>query len=235
MNLQLCEFGPDVMGLDSLSPFCFKVLRALKFHGLPFTRLHSSRPGAFKKYNETGQVPVLLVDGEATPDSTMILKVLETLSARSLLPESQELQAEAWLCEEFADTVLFPFTLAARWADDDNWPVCRKYTFGDLPPLLNRLVPYLARRGLQQRLSGEEIFRHGPEACWQLFNDHLGHLNTRSPAAGFWLGDELTVADISLFAQLQSFRTIMTKAQMEYINNHTRLAAWLDRVEEATK
>jgi glutathione S-transferase len=235
MNLQLCEFGPDVMGLDSLSPFCLKVLRALKYHGLPFTRLHSNRPGAFIEHNETGQVPILLVNGEATPDSTMILKKLETISERSLLPEAKEMKAEAWLWEEFADSVLFPFTLVARWADNVNWPICRQYTFGDLPPLINIVVPQLARRGLLKRLSREEIFRHGPEACWQLFQQHLEHLDARSPAAGYWLGSDLTVADISLFAQLQSLRTPMTQWQMEQIDRHARLAAWLNRVEEATR
>src|SRR3954468_18330191 len=74
-ELVLCELADTgIAGVESFSPFCLKAHRALKVAGLPYTRRHGFGPRAFRQYNPTGQVPVLLVDGEPVADSTEILR-----------------------------------------------------------------------------------------------------------------------------------------------------------------
>ena len=120
--LVLCELtDPAVDGLESYSPFCLKVHRALRAAGLSYERRHEANPGAFRALNPTGQVPVLLVDGEPVFDSTRILARIETLAIVPLSRSSDvAARAEAWLWEELADTSLNGFLVAARWADDRN-------------------------------------------------------------------------------------------------------------------
>src|SRR4051812_18045366 len=72
--LTLCELADTgIPGLESYSPFCLKVHRALRAADLPYTRRHGAHPGVFKKLNPTEQVPVLLIGDEPVADSTAIL------------------------------------------------------------------------------------------------------------------------------------------------------------------
>src|SRR5690348_14313952 len=104
-NLVLCELAdPGIDGLESYSPFCIKVHRALRAAGLRYERRHGRRPRDFAAFNPSGQVPVLLVDGAPVCDSTRILQRIDAMAGgvftRDLGPRER---AEAWLWEELAD------------------------------------------------------------------------------------------------------------------------------------
>jgi glutathione S-transferase len=63
---------------------------------------------------------VLLVDGEAIADSTRILRRIEAISGAFTRGLEERARAEAWLWEDFADTALNGFLVAARWAHDEQ-------------------------------------------------------------------------------------------------------------------
>src|SRR5262245_2438716 len=71
---------PGIEGLESYSPFCLKVHRALAVTGLSYRRVHHERPAAVTAMNSTGQVPVLVIDGEPIADSTVILSRLSDIA-----------------------------------------------------------------------------------------------------------------------------------------------------------
>lgn len=229
--LTLLELAdPGLPGIESYSPFCMKVHRALRAAGLPYTRVHGSYPAAHKAYNPTGQVPVLRVGEESVPDSTRILARIGQLAPRRI-----DASPEALLWEELADTALSGFLVASRWADERNWPATRQAFFGALPPPVRAVVPTLARRKTLRALVARDVWRAGPEACWQRFGALLDQLDARAPAQGFWLGGPLSVADLALFAQLHSLRTPLTPWQAGEVARRTRLTPWLDRVDAATR
>ena len=233
--LTLCELAdPGVPGLESYSPFCLKVHRALRAAGLAYTRRHADRPDAYRHLNPAGQVPVLLVGGEPVADSTVILARIETLGGRSLLPPDPARRAEALLWEELGDTALNGFLRAARWADDRNWPRVRDAYFAAMPALLRRVIPALLRRNVVQVLRSRDVWRRGADACWARFDRTLDQLEARAPREGFWVGAELTVADLGLFAQLHGLRNALTPWQRDQIAARPGLTAWLDRVDHAT-
>ncbi len=230
MELVLCEFGPDAYGLESISPFCLKAHRALKFHQLKYSRLHAMRPGEHKRYNEVGKVPILLVDGVPIPDSTHILRKLEFISDKSLLPKNSKLSAEAWIWEEYADQTLGPFVMAARWYDDRNWKIFSEETFQNMPRILQIFLPNIIRNKIMKKNSHFECVSRGMEHCWAEFQRHLEYLEELAPEDNYWLGETVTVADIGLFSMLHSLQTEMSAWQMDSINKHNKLRAWLDRV-----
>ena len=80
-----------------------------------------------------------------------------------------------------------------------------------------------------------EIIRSGQDACWRGFQEHLDTLEDRAPETGFWMGDEMTVADIGLFPVLHALRSDLSQWQKDEINRRPRLRAWLDRVDAATQ
>lgn len=231
MNIVLCEVGQTgVPGLESWSPFCLKVHRALRIAGLPYTSRHGQMPAEFKDLNPAGQVPVLVVDDTPVFDSTRILqKILE------LAPNAFEVSAEAWLWEDWADRALNGYVVAARWADPKNWPLLRDQYFGNAPWFVRAFIAPAVRRRVMNALVARDFLRQGPVALWNDFRRILDHLEERAPASGFWLGDVVSIADLGIFAQLRSLRTQLTAAQSRDIELRPRLVDYLDRVDSATR
>ena len=234
-DLTLLEMtGTPFADLESWSPFCVKVNRALQFHGLAYARRAVDRP-VLKQHNPQVQWPALLVGDAAVTDSTAILEKLETLSSRSLLPADPRARSEAWLWEEYADTAMNGFFVAARWADEDNWPGVKEAYFAGAPGFVRGLVAPMIRRGVLKSLVGRDVWRAGALACWARFERMLDQLDDRAPEAGFWITeDALTVADIAIFSQLHGLRNPLTARQRDMIRKRSRLSAYLDRVHADT-
>jgi len=236
-SLTLCELAdPRMAGLESLSPFCLKVHRALMLAELPYARRHGTRPDEFNALNPTGQVPVLLVGDEAISDSTAILRRILVLAPRAF---DEGLGAgdlrERWLWEDLADTSLNGFLVAARWADDRNWAAVQREYFGAAPWFVRTLIAPRIRARVTKGLVARDVWRAGPSACWERFQTLLDDLEARAPVTGYWLGDAPGVADIALFGQLASFRTPLTPWQAGELAKRPVLDDWLDRVDRATR
>jgi glutathione S-transferase len=243
--LTLCELGETtVLGLQSYSPFCLKVHRALGATGLTYASRHG-RPDSFRGLNPAGQVPILLVGDDGAPDhevlsdSTRIVARVEELSVSaggpSLLPTDARARAEAWLWEDYADRALNGFVVAARWGDDRNWPLVREAYFKGAPWPVRALVVPALRRRVVAGLVARDVLRAGHDALWSDYRRVLDHLEARAPLEGFWLGTEApTLADVSLFGQLQSLRTPLTAWQAREVTLRPALTDWLDRVDAAT-
>lgn len=227
--LVLCELAPaERFGVPSLSPFCAKVHRALAVARLPYERRHGAHPGVFKPHNPTGQVPVLLEGDRAIADSTPIVRRIVELA-----PGALDTSPEQWLWEELADTSLNGFLVAARWADEDNWPAVSAAYFEGMPWLVRQLVPRKIRKRVLGGLHARDVWRAGPEACWSRLEGLLDQLDARAPERGYWCGDRIGVGDVALWAQLRSLRTPLTPRQSDSVGRRTRLAGWMERVEAA--
>jgi glutathione S-transferase len=235
--LTLCELAdPGIPGVESYSPFCVKVNRALRLAGLAYTREHGERPGVFKKYNPAGQVPVLLEGERAIFDSTEILRQIEAWVPGSMTGEGDAAtKAEAWLWEDYADACLNGFLVASRWADDRNWPSVRAAYFAGMPAIVRMIVPGRLRARVVGGLVARDIWRAGPERCWARFQSTLDELDARAPRKGFWLGSAPTAADVALFGQLHSLRTALTPWQREQVGKRSALTSYLDRVDQRTR
>jgi glutathione S-transferase len=234
-HLILCELADaSADGVESYSPFCLKVHRTLRALALPYERC-AGRPDSFAEHNPAKQVPVLLVDGVPFADSTNILAELDRLTDGGLyVRRAGRVHPEERLYEELADVSLNGFLVAARWIDGANWPLVRDAYFADLPAPIRPTVAEKIREEIRGRLVARDVLRHGEEACWKRFESLVADLDARAPEQGFWLGDRLGGADVSLFGQLQSFRTRLTAQQRAIVEWHPRLRAYLDRVDRAT-
>ncbi len=232
-DLVLCELSETgLAGVDSYSPFCLKVTRALRAAGLRYVSRRSERPGTFSALNPTGQVPILLVDDQPVADSTRIVAKICELAPLAFPKSSRH---EAFLWEEFADTHLNGFLVAARWADPRNWPNVRDAYFRGAPWLVRAIIAPRIRARVVRALVSRDVWRAGPDACWASFTATLDALDARAPESGFWLGDALSCGDIAIFAQLHSLRTPLTPWQASEVSARGRLVRYLDRVDAATR
>lgn len=233
-KLVLCEL-PDagIPQVESYSPFCLKVHRGLKYLGLPYERRYGM-PGAFKKLYPTGQVPVMLIGEEAVGDSTDILRRVQEVTGHTFPALDAKLAAEALLWEELADSALVGFVVASRFADDRNWPGFRDIILKGVPGPVRGFIGSRIRKQLIGNLVARDVWRAGPEACWRRFGEQLDALEARAPESGYWLGT-FSVADVSLFAVLQSLRLDISPWQRGEIAKRARLSRYLDRVDAATR
>ena len=225
-QLVLCDFPAETgaEGWASFSPFVLEVERALRLAKLPFEhrRVNMMR---IKELNPTGQLPVLLVGDEKVQDSTRILHRIEQLSPGSMTGGLDARGvAEAWLWEEFADTALYPYVLASRWADDKGWPVPKKAFFGFLPPVVRNVVASAVRKKTIEKLVGRDFLRSGLDVCYERMHRVLDALEHRAPEHGFWMGARATVADLGLFAHLHSLRLPLLPWRAQDIERRTRLS-----------
>ncbi len=236
-KIVLWELGETGLeGIESYSPFCLKVHRALKLAGLAYERRHVGAPMALKRLNAAGQAPVLVVDGQPIADSSAILRWIDAAVPGRLVPADPRLAAEAWLWEELADRSLNNFLVAARWADPKNWPLTKACYFGKAPWFVRALVAPRMRAGVVKALAARDVIRHGLVATWAEYDRILDHLEAYAPVKGFWVGtDGPSVADLSLFGQLRALRTDLTPAQSHAIALRPKLDDWLDRVDAATR
>ena len=175
-------------------------------------------------------MPVLLVDGEPVADSTEILRRIVALRPGALADRRRGMAVE-----EFADTALNNFVVAARWADEANWPVTRDAYFGRMPSLDSRDRAGAAAQARRRHLVARDLWRAGADRCWARFDALLDELDARAPERGWWCGPALSVADVALFGQLHSLRTPLTASQARRWRVVQRLSAWLDRVHEETQ
>ncbi len=234
-SLVLCEFTETgVTGIDSFSPFCLKVIRALRAAGLPYVSRRGVGPHAFRALNPVGQLPILLVDDVPVADSTRILaKIREIVPAA--FPGDVHARGESHLWEELADTHLNGFLVASRWADDANWPTVRRAYFGAAPWFVRTFIAPRLRSNVLRALHGRDVWRAGEEACWEQFQVTLDALEERAPEQGFWLEAGFSTADIALAAQLEGFTTPLTPRQATLVAARPRLARWLARVDAETR
>lgn len=235
-KLTLCDFPgkTGVASWSSFSPFILQVDRALRLAGLEYERHHVDML-KLKQLNPLGQLPVLIIGNEKVADSTHILQRIESMVPGSLTGglDSRGV-AEAWLWEEFADTALYPYVLATRWADDRGWPVPRDSFFKTVPALLRPIIAPMVRRSTIKKLVERDFLRGGLDACYVRMRRVLDQLETRAPEAGFWLGERVSVGDLGLFAHLHSMRLPLTPFQVEELQKRPRLWRYLDRVDAAT-
>lgn len=219
---------------QSFSPFVLQVHRALTFAKLPFTKCMADMR-KLKELNPVGQLPVLLLGEEKLADSTLIMHRIEQmvpavfsrgLDARGI--------AEAWLWEEFSDTALYPHVLMTRWLDERGWKVVREAFFGGLPAPLRAVVAPMIRRDVLAKLKHRDFTRADLDVRASRLQRILDALEARAPSAGFWVGDQVSAADLGLFAHLHSLRLPLTPWQAEEVAKRTRLSAYLDRVDAAT-
>lgn len=227
--LILCEVPRDPYpGLDSFSPFVIKVRRALRLAKLPYLHRARPTPTEHRDVNPAGQVPALITPEGDLRDSTDILRYIE-----GQVPGAFEAKdAEALLWEDFADTSINAYMVMCRWASEDSFARLREMFFGPAPEQVWGPIRKNVLAALEQR----QVIKKGLEDGETRFRELLDHLAARAPEPGkHWCTEGISVADIAIFAQLQSLRCPVTQRWAQEIDERPRLVAYLDAIDAETK
>ena len=155
------------------------------------------------KYNSTtGKVPVVLLDGEAVYDSTLILRRFDEIHSERLRVSSDPTVAsQQRILEDWAEESLNWNTMAFRWHEEnEHRTIAQNARFVPAPvrlfakPMLRRLVGRQTRAQGMGRLPYDMLVG---ELGLRL--DDLVLLLTQHP---FFCSDKPSIADFATFGQL---------------------------------
>jgi glutathione S-transferase len=149
-----------------------------------------------------------------------------------LLPNDPEQRALCHVLEDWADESLYFYVLRLRYGSRENakrWlPALAAHDAAPFRALAPRLLPRIFKTQLRQ----QGIGRKPIAAVLADLDRHLSAVAALLSGREFLLSDRLTLADISVFAQLFCIRGSAEGAMA--IEKEPGVAAWMARVDDAT-
>ncbi len=218
-----------------ISPFCDKIRRILHWKQQPYVVREVPLRDAMsvRKVNPAGKLPCLEHDGRFVADSTDIAYYLEDrFPDPPLVPRDPKLRALCHVFEDWADESLYFYEMRLRFTVDHN-------TRRNLPLLVAHDPPWMkaaARLVVPRMMRG--ILRKqglGRKSLDQIVRDVERHADALSAwlGDGDWLvGDALSLADISVFAELACIRGSEEGAKI--VAARPAVERWMARVDRAT-
>ena len=218
-----------------ISPFCDKIRRILHWKQQPYVVREVPLRDAMsvRKVNPAGKLPCLEHDGRFVADSTDIAYYLEDrFPDPPLVPRDPKLRALCHVFEDWADESLYFYEMRLRFTVDHN-------TRRNLPLLVAHDPPWMkaaARLVVPRMMRG--ILRKqglGRKSLDQIVRDVERHADALAAwlGDGDWLvGDALSLADISVFAELACIRGSDEGAKI--VAARPAVERWMARVDRAT-
>ncbi|MFT3765025.1 MAG: glutathione S-transferase family protein [Minicystis sp.] len=220
-----------------ISPFCDKIRRILNHKKVPYRTEEIPLLGTMttlRRINPIGKVPCIDDGGHLVADSSDIARYLEEkYPSPALYPSSPKDRALCHVLEDWADESLYFYEVRMRLTFPNN----RDRTFARLtarePAAVQKLAPLVLPLVMRHTAEQQGIGRK-PEAM--VVSEAARHCDAIAELLGessFLIGDALTIADISVFAQLDCIRGTDEGGPM--IAARPALSAWMDRVDQATR
>ena len=213
-----------------ISPFCGKVRRILDHKQLAYTTVEYNglRARKAKGLSEVGKLPVIDYDGERVQDSSDIAAFLDAKHPDpALYPRDPELRARAHFWEDWADESLYWFEIYLRflYADARSKAVA---ALADGRPGFERAILGRVLKGMYRKKSAAQgIGRLPKERVEAKFLGHVDALETLLGKQRWLVGDERTIADIAVQAQLAEIaRTSHLAGELA---KRSAISEWLTR------
>lgn len=218
------------------SPFCDKVRRVLQYKGLDY-RVEEVAPSTAQlriaRVNKIGKLPALEHDGKVVADSTHISRYLdERFPQPPLYPADPRERALCHVYEEWADESLYFYEVRLRFTFAANMKRWIGKVVEHEPAPVKLLAPLLIPRHFKAILVPQGIGRKPEELVLRELDEHLQALAQLLQGRTWLCGDALSIADISVFAQLAAIRDTVEGGQA--VARQPAVGTWMDRVDRAT-
>jgi glutathione S-transferase len=221
-----------------LSPFVQKVIRGVQRKGLRWEVHVPKKRDDMRRWNpQTGKMPAADLDGERLYDSTLILRRLDALVpdppllSRDPVTAAQQRQLEDW-----ADESLFYAIMAFRWSPK-NGPATAALVMDEIGihGLLRRFVGRAMCKATRSLVVAQGMGRLPEPLLAQELGKRLDDLVTLLDGRPFFHGDEPSVADLAVFAQLGYADIDCSPETHQAVRERPALVAYMDRVDQATR
>jgi glutathione S-transferase len=217
-----------------MSPFCNKVRRCLSYKGLQYevkdyNGLLARKAAAL---SPVGKLPVLDYDGERIQDSGRIAEFLDRKHpAKPLFPKDPQALAQAHVWDDWAAQSLYFYEIYFRMLD----PVSRERALDLIckgrPRWERWIIDAVFKRRYPKKLAQQGLGRLPQAEIERQFFELLGALDTLLGARQWLAGEALSIADLSVAAQVSELVRTSDLAPRVLALEH--LSAWLSRCNAA--
>lgn len=213
-----------------MSPFCNKARRCLRHKGLAFEVVDYNGLLARKaaSLSEAGTLPVLDYDGQRIADSSAIARFLdERHPSPPLYPTDPEARASAHVWEDWAAQSLYFFEIYFRMLDPTAREKAVDLITQGRPAYERPIMRAVFRRRYPKKLRAQGLGRLPPDEVERRFFAHVDALETLLGTRRWLAGDALSIADISVAAQLDEL--LRTSHLADRVRERAHVRAWLER------
>jgi glutathione S-transferase len=219
-----------------ISPFCDKIRRVLHAKGQDYEVreiLASQSLWKVRRVNPIGKLPCLEHNGQSIADSTEIAAYLEEqFPEPHLIPSDPYERALCHLLEDWADESLYFYEMTLRFGLPHN---ARRF----IPALVEQdaawfkpLAPWVVPLMMKQTTRAQGIGRKPAEMLIRDLERQVEALAGLLGERDWLIGSSLTLADISVFAQLDCIRE--SEEGGKIVGRSPSVATWMERVDAAT-
>ena len=218
-----------------MSPFCTKVALILNYKQLAYEIVETpvSQSTKVKSYSPTSKLPALEHDGRFVNDSTDIAYYLEEqFPEPAIIPTDANARAQCHVYEDWADESLNFYMMKLRWLPQNrqHWAgQLAKYDSGFAKWMIAKFAP----KATLNILDKQGVGRKSEQVALNDIDRHMQAIDATLAQAGFLLGSELTLADISVYSQLYWMNEIPEgKAAIE---KYPGVKDWMQRTAALTE
>lgn len=219
-----------------MSPFCDKIRRILNFKRIPYETREVGLLEAmtsYRKINPAGKVPALVDGGRTVCDSTDIAYYLEErYPDRALLPSDPAERALVHVFEDWADESVYFLEIRFRFGLPHNRARSLKRLLEHENALVKGIMPWVAPLAISNQLKAQGIGRKSVEQAIADLGRHLDAVEARLSGRQWLVGENISLADIAVFAQFFAVRDSEEGAR-EFAKR-PRVSQFMDRVDQAT-
>jgi len=218
-----------------MSPFCTKIALILNVKAVPYQIMEVpvSKSHTVKKYSVTSKLPTIEHDGKFVVDSTDIAYYLdEAFPGQPLIPSDENLWVKCHLYEDWADESLNFYMMKLRWLPQNRVRWSKELAKFD-SGLWRWLITKFAAKATLNILDKQGVGRKSEEAALRDIGRHMRALSIDLKDSHFLVGGQLSLADISVYAQLKWINE--NPEGMAAISVHPNIVQWMERVDFATR
>lgn len=225
--------NPAVLHQWAISPFCQKVAKALRHKGITFTTIDYNGILASKVQglSKAGKVPVLDIDGLRIQDSTKIVRYLDEVypDLPRLYPTDPQLKVQVELWEDWSDELLYFYEVYLRVSDPDALDAAVAVSSEGRPAYERVVIKPLLKAALYMQVLMQGTGRMAKADVEAEFLRHLDRIELVLGATGWLVGDQITIADMAVGAQLGEVVRTSQRMRPEILGR-PHIASWLDKL-----
>jgi glutathione S-transferase len=217
-----------------MSPFCNKTRRCLSYKGLKYevqdyNGLLARKAAAL---SPAGQLPVLDYGGERVQDSSRIAEFLDRRHPdKPLYPKDPATLAKARIWEDWAGASLYFHEIYFRMLDPVSLERGLDLICKGRPAWERAVLRFVFKRRYPAKLAWQGLGRQPRGEVERQFFALLGALDTLLAGRTWLAGDALSIADLSVVAQVSEL--VRTSDLAPRVLALPHLKAWLQRCEAA--
>ena len=214
-----------------MSPFCNKTRRCLihkgvKYSVVNYNGLLATRASALSK---VGKLPVVDWDGVRIQDSSRIAEFLDQkIPANPLYPTDRRALAEARYWEDWAGQSLYFYEIYFRMLDPVSLERGLDLIAEGRPSWERSVLKFVFKRRYPRKLREQGLARMERAEVEQRFFTLLDDLNALLDGRRYLIGDQASIADISVAAQLEELNR--TSDLRPRVLAYPHIKAWLERL-----